>query len=433
MPNVVPIPVTDDHISVFVVIENGGNDAVALPIKFHVVYAGLGQFGVHCDGLRWGLVSSNTIKPRGSENLKRCADKTLERRNVGRVIDSDFCSGDNQSSDVRVSKGGQMKAVVLLVLLCGITQVTDAFGHDRPLPGGWRLIPFVAANQYRMGIDREIRHGGKSAAFLESHAADSDNNHHARLEQALDATKYRGKRLRLSAYLKSKDVEKRAFLAANVPNPWQDLSDFATQKPLLEGTTDWTRYEIEFKVIDYAKQIEIRVELHGSGRVWVDDLHLEVLGDTGEPSGAEIPKVDPLLFSELANTDFEQTELEYQLGLMQGMWETNAPLVELHCRPGRTTLLVEGNRQTYSVCDSEGKMLWQVAFDFEVERSGRISLITRRNPNITSNVSQDNHYPEHWPGAFPFTVNRRQFVQILQALDGSQGPPVLQRWDRVEK
>lgn len=326
-----------------------------------------------------------------------------------------------------------MKAVVLSALLIGFTSLSAATGEDRPLPGGWRLIPFVAANQYRIGLDREIRHGGKSAAFLESHDVDWDKNQYARLEQTLDATKYRGKRLRLSAFLKSKDVAKRAFLAANVPNPWQDLSDFATHKPLLEGTTDWKRYEIEFNVVHYAKQIEIRVELHGSGRVWVDDLRLEVLGDTGEPSGAEIPKADPLLFGELVNTDFEQTELEYQLRLMQGLWETNAPLQEHHDFSVRTTMLVEGNQLKYTIYDPEGKMQWQVAFDFEVERSGRMSLMVRRNASITSNVSKENHYPEHWPGTFPFTVNRRQFVQILQALDGSQGPPKLQTWERVEK
>jgi hypothetical protein len=330
------------------------------------------------------------------------------------------------------SEGVPMKVIDLSIALIGLTSLSAANGEDRPLPGGWRLIPFVAANQYRIGLDREIRHSGKSAAFLESHDADWKKNHYARLEQTLDATKYRGKRLRVSAFLKSKDVVKTAFLAANVPNPWEDLSDFATQKPLLEGTTDWNRYQIEFKVIPYAKQIEIRVELHGSGRVWVDDLRLEVLDEAGEPSTAEIPEADPLLVDELANTDFEQTELEYQLKQMQGLWETNAPNEE---RPnlGRTTMFVEGNKQKYSIYDAEGRLQWQVVFDFEVERSGRMSLVTRRNAVITSNMSQNNHYPERWPASFPFTVNRRQFVQILQALDGSQGPPVLQSWNRVKE
>lgn len=331
-----------------------------------------------------------------------------------------------------------MKAVVLSVLLIGFTSLSAAAREDRPLPGGWRLIPFVAANQYRIGIDREIRHGGKSAAFLESHA-DWEKNHDdklgtaPRLQQTLDATKYRGKRLRLSAFLKSKDVKERAFLAANVPNPWEDLQDFATAKPFLEGTTDWRSYEIEFKVIAYAKQIEIRIELHGSGRVWVDDLRLEVLGDAGEPSGAEIPKADPLLFGELANTDFEQTELEYQVGLMQGLWETQATSESNYERLDRYTMLVEGNKQKYTIYDPGGEMQWQVTFDFAAERSGRISLMTRRNAAVIFSADNMNRYPERWSDSFPFTVNRRQFVQILQALDGSQGPPVLQTWNRVEK
>lgn len=327
-----------------------------------------------------------------------------------------------------------MKAIILFVLFIGLVFASDAKAEDRPLPGGWRLVPF-AANGYRIGLDREIRHGGKSAGFLESHAGWEKNHFDKlgttpKLQQYLDATKYRGKRLRLSAFLKSQDVKTTAYLAASVPNPYADMSDYTTAKPFLEGTTDWKRFEIEFNVIHYAKQIEIRVELHGSGRVWVDDLRLEVLGDTGEPTGAEIPKADPLLFGELANTDFEQTELEYQLGLMQGLWETHAPS---ESGGHRCTMLIEGKKQTYTIYDPDGKMQWQVTFDLAVERSGRMSLVTRRNSVVTMNPDNMNRYPERWPDSFPFTVSRRQFVEILQALDGSQGLPVLQTWNRVAK
>jgi hypothetical protein len=327
-----------------------------------------------------------------------------------------------------------MKTFVLSFLLIGLVFASVVAGEDRPLPGGWRLQSLAEANLYRIGLDHEIRHSGKSAAFLESRT-DWDKNHYDRLgsapgiEQWIDATKYRGKRVRLSAFLRSQDVKERAFLAANVPNPWADMSDFATTKPFLEGTTDWKRYEIEFNVIHYAKQIEIAVELQGTGRVWVDELRLEVLGDTGEPTGAEVPKADPLLFDELANTDFEQTELEYQLGLLQGLWETHTPSDEAH----RTTMLVEGKKQTYTIYDADGKMQWQVAFDFAVERSGRMSLMTRRYAAKLFDVAEQFRYAERWSGSFPFTVNRLQFVQILHTLDGSQGPPVLQEWKRVEK
>jgi hypothetical protein len=328
-----------------------------------------------------------------------------------------------------------MKAGVISLVLIGFAFVSVAGGEDRPLPGGWRLIPFDAANFYRIGLDREIKHGGKSAGFLERHA-DWEKNHDdklgtsPKLQQYLDATKYRGKRLRLSAFLKSQDVKERAFLAAEVPDPYADMSDFAKAKPFLEGTTDWKRYETEFTVIPYAKQLEIRVELHGPGRVWVDDLRLEVLGDAGQPYEGEIPKADPLMFGDLANTDFEQTELEYQLSVLQGLWETHSPS---ESDGHRTTMLVEGKKQTYTIYDADAKMQWQVAFDFAVERSGRMSLMTRRNCVVTMNPDKMNRYPERWPGSFPFTVNRRQFVQILYALDGSQGSPVLQEWKRVEK
>src|SRR4051812_35773299 len=63
-----------------------------------------------------------------------------------------------------------MKSSVLSALLIGLVFVSTAAGEDRPLPGAWRLNSHAAANYYRIGLDREIRHGGKSAAILESRA-----------------------------------------------------------------------------------------------------------------------------------------------------------------------------------------------------------------------------------------------------------------------
>lgn len=319
-----------------------------------------------------------------------------------------------------------MKAGILSVGMIGCA-LASAAAEDHPLPGGWRLKSYTASNLYRIGLDREIKHGGKSAGFLASQDADYEQNHYASLEQSLDATKYRGKRLRLSAFLKSKNVKKRGMLEVEVPDPYADLSDTFRQEPSCVGTSDWKRYEIEFPVMAYAQVIEIRVHLHGAGQIWLDDLRLEVLGNSDDPRTAKLPAPDPSLFDDLVNTDFEQTQLEYDLSVMQGLWENKSPAGI------RITRLVEGNKETDTRYDQNGNIVEQFSFDFALERSGRISLKILKNGQITQGLSKGQRWPKDWSESCPYRVNPRRFVEVLHMMDGDRAPPELRQWNRVAK
>lgn len=319
-----------------------------------------------------------------------------------------------------------------------------AVDKDPPLPGGWRLEAHPSVQHYRIGLDRQVFHGGKSAGLLESQQAEFQKNHYASMVQSLDIRSHRGKRLRLSAFLKTQDVQESAYLEVNIPHLYADDSDNFRLKPPIRGSTDWKRYEVEFTVSDLAgtAEIECSVDLHGPGRVWIDDVSLELVGDLGNarttpPATNQNPQTPSGLFDQLANTSFEQTQLEYDLSLLQGKWEITYPtkgqtrFVEVT----REVLEIYGNKITFTDYtrnqDRDAEVWQQLTYDFDLERSGRISLITRRNAEVTKGMAKGSRAPAGTASSNPYTVNRSQFVEIHQVLDGNMGPPILKSWNRV--
>jgi hypothetical protein len=335
-----------------------------------------------------------------------------------------------------------MKTLVLSTMLIGFGCVAAAAEEDSPLPGAWTLESHPSVSRYRIGLDRETRHGGKSAGFLASQDAEFKNNNftaYAALRQSIDVSNYRGKRLRISAFMKTQDVKNQAYLKVSIPHLFADNEDSFRQKQRIQGTTDWTRYEVEFAVSHLAgiAEIDCGVNLIGPGRIWIDDVSLEVLGNTGDipptaPAKTQPAESPPTLFDQLANTDFEQTLLEYDLSLLQGLWEINTP-AEKDSRMIsiiRRTKQIQGNKETDTDYTQQG--IWQqLTYDFQLERSGRFSLITRRNTEVTQGMAKGSRSPEGFARSIPYTVNRSQFVEILQLLDGDKGPPILRQWNRV--
>jgi hypothetical protein len=323
-----------------------------------------------------------------------------------------------------------MKTGVGLVLLATVLLSRAINAEDMPIPGGWFLDAEPSVHHFRIGLDRETKHEGKYSGILESTAAALKQNHYARLVQSIEAAKYHGKRLRLAAFLKTQDVKESARLSVIAPYLYEDLDAASYQEPPLQGSTEWKRYAIEFTVpaANVVKEIQIRVNLIGPGKVWVDDVSLEIVGAANEsspPAAREQPAAPPVFFDELANTRFEQTQGEYNLGLLQGKWEIKHPDAgkdKLTSNIAREVLEVQGNKLTITSYLTTGEVWQELTYPFELERSGRISMITLGYENIKGRA--DSH---------PYTVNRSQFIEVFQLLDGQPGPPFLRHWNRVVK
>lgn len=80
----------------------------------------------------------------------------------------------------------------------------------------------------------------------------------------------------------------------------------------IRGDNDWSRYEIVLDVPTVPLQIAYGAILGGQGRVWVDDLTLEVVGadvattDMHQPAVPFKPGVPPDLPKQPVNAGFEE-------------------------------------------------------------------------------------------------------------------------------
>ncbi|MBE0642670.1 MAG: DUF1579 family protein [Bacteroidetes bacterium] len=102
----------------------------------------------------------------------------------------------------------------------------------------------------------------------------------------ISADGYRAHRLRLTAYVKTRDVVRAAVLWMRLDGADKKVLGFDNmQNRPIQGNTDWTTYEIVLDVPDAAEAIALGTILSGSGRVWTGDLKLEFVGD-------EVPVTD---------------------------------------------------------------------------------------------------------------------------------------------
>jgi hypothetical protein len=127
--------------------------------------------------------------------------------------------------------------------------------------------------------------------------------------QSVQADDYKGKRVRLSGWVKAAGIAEWAGLWMRVDGPAAPGSNFPAslafdnmQDRPIKGTTGWTRHNIVLDVAPEATFISFGILLRGVGQAWIDDLSLETVGKdvplTGQAlSGA--PRKKPV------NLDFE--------------------------------------------------------------------------------------------------------------------------------
>ena len=129
---------------------------------------------------------------------------------------------------------------------------------------GWNLSGSHPFN-YQMGIDRETFHKGQASGFLKSVTAESKEEF-ATMMQQFKAENYLGKRMKLSGFLKSKDVDGFCGLWMRVDNALQDVLQFDNMgdRPIVNDT-EWNHYYIVLDVPENSAIISFGVLLSGRG------------------------------------------------------------------------------------------------------------------------------------------------------------------------
>lgn len=143
------------------------------------------------------------------------------------------------------------------------------------LPKGW----FPAGSHpgdYMMAVDKVVVHSGASSATIKSIVPEPKG--FGTLMQQCTPGDYKEKRVRLSSYIKSKDVTGWAGLWFRVDGgKARSLSFDNMQDRPIKGTNDWTRCENVLDVPKESTNLAYGVLLSGGGQVWFDDVNFEIV------------------------------------------------------------------------------------------------------------------------------------------------------------
>jgi len=173
------------------------------------------------------------------------------------------------------------------------------------MPKGW-IKESSNPNAYEMGIAHGAGQNGKNAATIRSVMQGA--NGFGMLVQQFASDNYKGKRLKLTGFLRTKHVDKWAGLLMQVEgkiiNPVTGkeerkvLTNDNMYNRFVSGTTDYTKYEIVLDVPDSSSDIVYGLRLTGSGQIWLDQVSFEVVGKDVPVTSSEL--------NEPTNIDFDK-------------------------------------------------------------------------------------------------------------------------------
>lgn len=173
----------------------------------------------------------------------------------------------------------------------------------RPSPRGWYLSGSNPTD-YEIGVDNTVAHSGNRSGFI---ASRFDNPRGwATLMQMFKADDYQGARLRLSAYIKTADLDHEAGLWMRVDGPNNEMlafDDMGTRP--ISDTRDWRMYDVVLDVPGTAEAIAFGVHLEGSGQTWIDDVQFEKV-DNEFPTTSRVRA----LLDAPVNLDFDSIDFE---------------------------------------------------------------------------------------------------------------------------
>jgi hypothetical protein len=169
------------------------------------------------------------------------------------------------------------------------TDKNTSLAATQPIKG-WR-VPIESGRQnYEVYLDTIVRHGGNSSVSIKSKLFDNeDKQKTVYLMQTIKGDNYHGKRIRLSAFVKSENVEHSALWLRMDGDGMKVLNFDGMNNRSINGTADWQKFDIVLDVPSETRQIIFGINLKGSGQIWLDDVELEEVGSGIASTSAKSP------------------------------------------------------------------------------------------------------------------------------------------------
>lgn len=209
------------------------------------------------------------------ENLQRLADKIYFSDYDRIVAETDFTALHNDK-----------RWQPLIVKIVG-----------NRLPTGWYRAG-SKPEMYQMRLDSTSESGNKKVLTIKSTQILTGG--FGTLMQSFDPNKYLGKRIRMTGFMRSQDVESWAGfwlrvdpIIGEVGEKRKSLSfDNMHDRPI-KGTTVWKKYEIVLDVPQNAGNISFGALLDGGGQIWFEGLSFEIVDASVPKTGKrEEPNLD---------------------------------------------------------------------------------------------------------------------------------------------
>ena len=191
-----------------------------------------------------------------------------------------------------------MKKLLLLSLIILLSKLN---GISQTLPAAWKKGGNMAGS-YSMELKPNEGMNKSNAIVLQSIGKDVWGS--GAILQIISTNNYVGKRIKLSAFIKTENVKNYTNLILKLENDrnesWNNTEklnqEILTQ---LKGTFEYKKIEAYLNIYNQYENLIIGAELNGDGKIWLDEFNLEIVGNAPEVT-SEISKV-PL------NLEFEDS------------------------------------------------------------------------------------------------------------------------------
>ena len=171
--------------------------------------------------------------------------------------------------------GAKWKASAIACCLLLLFDATVVFAQSGATPRGWILAGDHPQN-YVTGIDKDVVYKGHRTVCMKPKPSATEG--FGTLMQRFDAAQFSGKRVRLSAWVKSENVNDWAGLWMRVDSGTKSVAFDNMQNRAIKGTTDWQNYAVVLDVPKDATVISLGILVSKSGTVWLNSAQFETVG-----------------------------------------------------------------------------------------------------------------------------------------------------------
>lgn len=164
------------------------------------------------------------------------------------------------------------------------------------VPAGWSAQE-TESREYRVGLDRRLLHQGKPSLFIRSLVPEPEGT--VDVLQTFRANRYRGKRVRLSGFLRTEKVATQASLFVRIGADDPVLRSY--DRVGASGTGPWKLYELVADVPSGADSIQFGISMDGTGTLWAAHFRFEAVSSSVPLTAPNKPR--NLNFTQPQNTN----------------------------------------------------------------------------------------------------------------------------------